>query len=182
MIAPVVPVVAPVVPVEAPVVPVVAPVVPVEAPVVPVEAPVVPVEAPVVPVVAPVVPVEAPVVPVVVPVVPPPVAQCDGVIVSLIRVTAPLRARARPSTVTLSFIEMDVSARMSPTKPEEVPSVAELPTCQTTLHGCAPLMSMTWLPDAVVRVEATWNMKTALGSPCASSVSAPVSPTDDVDL
>ncbi len=35
-------------------------------------------------------------------------------------------------------------------------------------------MSETALADAVVRVEPIWNTQTALGSPCASSVSVPV--------
>ena len=71
---------------------------------------------------------------------------------------------------------------MLPTKTEPVPSVAELPTCQKTLHGWAPLMRFTWLADAVISVEAAWKMKTALGSPWASSVSAPVSSSAEADL
>ena len=57
--------------------------------------------------------------------------------------------------------------------------MAELPTCQNTLQGCAPLTSFTWLADAVISVEPAWKTKTALGSPWASSVSVPVSPSDD---
>ncbi len=45
--------------------------------------------------------------------------------------------------------EIDVRARMLPTKVELVPSVAELPTCQYTLHGWAPLISTTRLAEAV---------------------------------
>ncbi len=97
-------------------------------------------------------------------------------------VTAPLRASARPYTVTPSFIEIDVSARMEPTKVEPVPSVAELPTCQKTLHGCAPLTRFTLLPEAVVSDEPAWKMKTVSGSFCASSVSEPVSPSAVADL
>ena len=61
---------------------------------------------------------------------------------SLISVTAPLRASARPFSVTPSFIEIDVRARMLPAKTVVVPSVAELPTCQNTLQACAPLTSL----------------------------------------
>ena len=43
------------------------------------------------------------------------------------------------------------------------PSVAELPTCQNTLHSCAPLISVTVLPDAVISVESVWKMKTESG-------------------
>ncbi len=38
------------------------------------------------------------------------------------------------------------------------------------------MMSTTLLADAVISVLAAWKMKTALESPCAFSVSAPVSP------
>ena len=38
---------------------------------------------------------------------------------------------------------------MLPRNTEPVPSVAELPTCQKTLHSWAPLISVTVLPDAV---------------------------------
>jgi len=34
--------------------------------------------------------------------------------------------------------------------------VAELPTCQTTWHGSAPLSRSTRLFDAVITVEAAW--------------------------
>ena len=42
-----------------------------------------------------------------------------------------------------------------PTKFELTLSVAELPTCQKTLHGDAPLINATLLPVAVIRVEPT---------------------------
>jgi hypothetical protein len=48
----------------------------------------------------------------------------------LINVTPPLRARSLPSTVTPSFTEIDVKAKMLPLNAVRVPSVAELPTCQ----------------------------------------------------
>ncbi len=96
------------------------------------------------------------------------------VMVSVSRVTAPLRASARPSMVTPVVTVMDASARMVPRKVENVPSVAELPTCQKTLHDVPALMMFTLLLDAVIRVEAVWKMKTAFGLPSASSVSPPV--------
>ena len=100
---------------------------------------------------------------------------------SLIKVTAPLRASARPFSLTPSFIVIDVSARMLPAKFVVVPSVAELPTCQKTLHGCAPLTSRTRLADALISVEPAWKTKTAFGSPFASSSSSPVRASDDAD-
>ena len=64
----------------------------------------------------------------------------------------------------------------------DVPSVAELPTFQNTLQACAPLTSLTRLADAVISVEPAWKTKAAFGSPWASSVSVPVSPSDDAVL
>ena len=77
-----------------------------------------------------------------------------GVRTLLIRVTAPLRASMRPTTVAPLFSEMLVSAIRLPWNAVVVPSVAELPTCQKTLHGVAPLMSTTELADAVVSADA----------------------------
>ncbi|GGR03358.1 hypothetical protein FHS38_000495 [Streptomyces netropsis] len=108
--------------------------------------------------------------------------QLARVMVLLSSVTSPLRARARPSTTVPVWTAMDVRARMVPLKKEWVPRVAELPTCQNTLQACAPLMRATLLADPVIRVEAIWKMKTALGLPWASSVTVPVRPSDDVDL
>jgi hypothetical protein len=44
------------------------------------------------------------------------------------------------------------------------------------LQASAPLMSATRLTVAVISVLSIWKMKTALGSPSASSVSVPVIP------
>ncbi len=68
-------------------------------------------------------------------------AQLLEVILLLSRVTAPLRASALPSRL---------AARMLPTKEVEVPTVAELPTCQNTLQGLAPLTRRTEAPLEVV--------------------------------
>jgi hypothetical protein len=103
-------------------------------------------------------------------------AQAGLVKVSVSNVTAPLRARARPCTVTPVVTVMEVRARMLPAKTEPVPRVAELPICQNTLHACAPLISFTVLPEAVISVESVWKMKTELGSPAPLRVSCPVSP------
>lgn len=82
------------------------------------------------------------------------VAQVGLVMVSLIKVTSPFRASARPSTFTPLAIVIEVNARIDPTKVEPEPSVAELAICQKTLHELAPLMSLTELDDAVIRDEA----------------------------
>ena len=54
-----------------------------------------------------------------------------------------VRASSLPSTVTPLLSEIDSSARMLPAKVELVPSVADEPTCQNTLHDWAPLISCT---------------------------------------
>ena len=108
---------------------------------------------------------------------PPPAGGCAQVIElkrSLIRVTAPVRARARPWIVTPLFTVIDASAMMFPRKTEPEPSVAELPTCQNTLHSCAPLMSVTVLADAVMSVESVWKMNTESRLPAPSRTSGPV--------
>src|SRR5664279_3393502 len=60
-----------------------------------------------------------------------------------------------------------------PTKRVPVPSVAEEPTCQKTLHACAPFTSNTAVLEPLISVEPIWKMNTAFGSPCASSVTLP---------
>jgi hypothetical protein len=67
-------------------------------------------------------------------------------------------------------------------KSEPDPSVAELPICQKTLHAWAPFSSFTSLEAAVVSPLPTWKMNTALGSPCPSSVTVPVSPSVELAL
>ena len=51
------------------------------------------------------------------------------------KVTAPFRASTRPLTCAPVVSVTDVKARIFPLKAELVPSVAELPTCQKTLHA-----------------------------------------------
>ena len=92
------------------------------------------------------------------------VAQFAAVKVSLSKVTAPLRASARPCTSAPVCTAIDVNAMIVPLNEDVVPSVAELPTCQNTWQAWAPLMTLTWLAEAVISVEATWN-ETASGLP-----------------
>ena len=100
--------------------------------------------------------------------------QDDPLIVLLSRVTAPVRARARPFTVAPEVIVMDVRAMIVPARLEPVASVAELVTCQKTLQGLAPLMSETRLDDDVMNVDVALKIQTEPGSFWASSVSVPV--------
>jgi hypothetical protein len=107
--------------------------------------------------------------------------QLGLLIVSSSRVTAPLRASARPVMVTACCTVIELRARMVPTKVDDVFRVAELPTCQKTLQALAPLTRTTELPTSAVSVEAgAWKIQTALGSPPASRVSAPSTSSDDV--
>src|SRR5579859_6232037 len=80
--------------------------------------------------------------------------QAQPVMTSVSSVTAPLRASALPSRFTPVVIVIEVRARMFPLNIENVPSVAELPTCQKILQALALLARMMWLPLAVVSVDA----------------------------
>lgn len=84
--------------------------------------------------------------------------------VSVSRMTAPFRAKVLPSMVTPVVTVMEVRARIVPTNREPVPKVAELVTCQKTLHALAPLMSLTELVEPVVRVDGDLKIQTELGS------------------
>jgi hypothetical protein len=106
-------------------------------------------------------------------------AQPAGIVLESI-VTAPFRAKARPDKLALVFMVMLVSARILPRNVVVVSSVAELPTCQNTLQAFAPLIMTTDELGAVMSVLPIWKTKTALGSPCASSVRIPVKNADDV--
>jgi hypothetical protein len=90
------------------------------------------------------------------------------------KVTAPLRLSIRPATVVPVSTDAEVSARRLPANLVEVPRVAELPTCQKTLHACAPPIRATELLEAVVSVDPIWKTNTAFGSLCASRVTVPV--------
>lgn len=79
--------------------------------------------------------------------------QVGTVMVLASSVTAPLRASTRPRRVAPVSRVAEVSARIVPAKLLDVPSVAELPTCQNTLQAWAPFSSTTVLPDAVTNVE-----------------------------
>ena len=72
-------------------------------------------------------------------------------IVYVSKVTAPLRASSRPSTVAPVLAVMEVMASTVPRKIEFVSRVAEVPTCQKTLHARAPPVRTTLLPDPVMR-------------------------------
>lgn len=78
-------------------------------------------------------------------------------ILAVSNVTAALSANNPPLLEDPVVTVIEVNARMFPAKRVPVPIVAELPTCQKTLHGSPPLMSTTEERDAVVRVLPIWN-------------------------
>jgi hypothetical protein len=96
------------------------------------------------------------------------VMQADALMVSLMRVTSPVPANTRPSTVTPEPRVIEVDAMTVPMKVEPS-SVAELPTCQNTLHGEAPSVSTTLLLVEVTRLDPVWKMNT----PAPVKVSVP---------
>ena len=75
-------------------------------------------------------------------------------------VTAPVRARSRPRTVTPVPSEMEACAKIVPTNTDDVFSVAELPTCQNTLQRLAPLIKVTELYVAATSVDGIWKINT----------------------
>jgi len=107
----------------------------------------------------------------------------DGlVIVSLVRVTAAVFAITRPVTVTFDVTVTEVDAMTVPENALPLPKVAELPTCQKTLHAWAPLVRTTLLSDALFSVDTAWKMNTELGSPSPLRVRVVVRCIVDVDL
>lgn len=100
--------------------------------------------------------------------------QVDVMNRSLIRVTSPFRASALPWTVTPLSSVMDVRARIVPTREEPDPRLAELVTCQKTLHGLPPLTKVTELVDAVTSDDVAWKIQTELGSFAPSKTMAPL--------
>lgn len=87
------------------------------------------------------------------------------IILLLSNVTPPLRAKSRPLTVAPVAALTEVSAITVPTNADPVSRVAELATCQKTLHSDAPPVSSTLLPEPVINVLLAWKMKTSLAPP-----------------
>ena len=80
------------------------------------------------------------------------------------------------------FRVIEVSAKIVPTNVVPVSRVAELPTCQNTLHASAPLIRLTEAFGAVINVEGIWNIHTELGSFSPSRVTVPVNPSEESAL
>ena len=98
-------------------------------------------------------------------------------------VTAPLLAKALPSSVAPVLKVMDCIARTVPLNTDVVPKVTELPTCQKILDARAPPVRITLRPDVVVSEDAIFIMKTAFEIPFASKVRSPDdTASEEVDL
>ena len=94
------------------------------------------------------------------------------------RVTAPLRARTRPSIDAPVVTVIDVSARMLPVNAVPVPSVADEPTCQKTLLAWTPPVRTTEVFEPVMRVLPAWKMNTEPAGPSSVNGTVPVSAID----
>src|SRR4029078_8497807 len=102
-------------------------------------------------------------------------AHDEALILFVSRVTAPLRASARPTRLAPVVMVMLVSARMLPTSEVEVPTVADEPTCQNTLHGDPLPLMITDELEAVVSVLPILKIHIAAALPWPFSVRVPVS-------
>ena len=76
-----------------------------------------------------------------------------AVMTSSSRVTAAVRAYRPPEFVTPELAVIEVKAKMFPAKAVPVPRVAELPTCQNTLHAWALLIKDTAASVEVISVD-----------------------------
>ena len=95
-------------------------------------------------------------------------------------VTAPFCAKALPQTIFAPvFRVMLVSARIFPWNEVLVPSVAELPTFQNTLHAEPLFVIRTDELLAVVSALPILKTNTELALPWALRVSAPVNPAEE---
>lgn len=84
------------------------------------------------------------------------------------KVTAPVSAMREPSTFAPVLAVTEACARIMPLNVDPVPSDADDPTCQMTLHAWAPLIKDTLAAFWTVSVVPIWKTNKALGSPWAS--------------
>jgi len=89
-------------------------------------------------------------------------------------VTAAVSANNFPCVEAEVVDVMDACAIIWPTNFVVVPSVADDPTCQKTLHGEPKLITLTWEADDVTSVDPIWNTQIARGFDLASNVRVPV--------
>jgi hypothetical protein len=88
-------------------------------------------------------------------------------------VTAPDIANALPFNVARVAKVTEAVAMIVPLRTEEVPSVAEDPTCQKMFLASAPPVKTTLRPEVRVKVDPIWKIHTAFALPCASRTRSP---------
>lgn len=90
------------------------------------------------------------------------------------KVIDPPRPKSPPFEMAAVSSVTEAAAKTLPTKMLEVPSVADVPTCQYTWQANAPPLSTTLDPAAVIREVPIWKYQASLDEPVPTSVKAPV--------
>jgi hypothetical protein len=90
------------------------------------------------------------------------------------KVIAAVRANSPPSFVTPVLIVIEARATIFPANTVPTSRVAELPTCQNTLHAWAPLAKDTTATVEVMSVDPIWKTQALLGSPLPLRIKTPV--------
>jgi hypothetical protein len=93
---------------------------------------------------------------------------------SLSKVIPAVRANSPPSFLAPVPTVIEARATIFPANTVPTPRVAELPTCQNTLHAWASLIKDTSAMVEVMSVDPIWKTQTLLGSPLPSRVKVPV--------
>lgn len=93
-------------------------------------------------------------------------------------VTVAPRANAPPFNTAAAPNVIEAPARIFPERELLAPSVAEVPTCQKTLHGRPPPVIRTLEPAAVMRVVPVWKYHASLAEPVPARVKIPVMAAD----
>ena len=96
------------------------------------------------------------------------------------RVTVAPNAKTPPLDTALVLSVTEAAARIFPWNKLPVPKVAELPTCQNTLHGNPPPVSRTVDPDAVIREDPIWKYHASLAEPVPARVKVPVTAAEEL--
>jgi hypothetical protein len=98
----------------------------------------------------------------------------------LSRVTVAPNAKTPPLDTASVLSVTEVAARIFPWNTLPVPKVAELPTCQNTLHANPPPVSTTLDPDAVIREDPIWKYHASLAEPVPARVKVPVTAAEEL--
>jgi hypothetical protein len=96
------------------------------------------------------------------------------------RVTVAPNAKTPPLDTASVVSVTEAAARIFPWNKLPVPKVAELPTCQNTLHANPSPVSRTLDPDAVVREDPIWKYHASLAEPVPARVKVPVTAAEEL--